>query len=82
MIVCDLCGQARECLQKDIDGKEYDVCAECWESLAVKLKGKGRVQKRREPVVLPPIIKEPHDPKEPHEPRPPMEPPKIWGRLQ
>jgi hypothetical protein len=78
MIVCDLCEQARECLQKDIDGREYDVCAECWESLATKLKGKGRVKRRREPVVLPPIIKEP----ERQETKPPMEPPKIWGRLQ
>jgi hypothetical protein len=82
MVVCDLCEQARECLQKDIDGREYDICAECWESLAARLKGKGRVKRRREPVVLPPIIKEPQEPKEPQQPKPPMEPPKIWGRLQ
>jgi ribosome-binding protein aMBF1 (putative translation factor) len=78
MIVCDLCGQARECLPKDIDGREYDICAECWESLSAKLKGKGRVRKRPERVFLPPIAKEP----ERQEPKPPLEPPKIWGGLQ
>jgi len=24
MILCDLCGQSKECLQKEIDSKEYD----------------------------------------------------------
>jgi hypothetical protein len=75
VIICDLCNQSRECLQKDIDGREYDICTECWESLAARLKGKGRSKK--EPVFLPPITKEP----ERQEPKPPMEPPKIWGRL-
>jgi hypothetical protein len=52
MITCDLCGQAKECLQKEIDGKEYDLCSECWDALAQKLKGKGR-EKLRETVFLP-----------------------------
>jgi hypothetical protein len=30
MIICDLCGEAKDCLQKEIDGKEYDICSECW----------------------------------------------------
>ena len=42
MIICDLCGEARDCLQKEIEGKEYDICSECWNPLAQKLSGKGR----------------------------------------
>lgn len=53
MITCDLCGKEKACLQKEIDGKEYDICSECWEALAQKLKGKGR-EKPREMVLLPP----------------------------
>jgi ribosome-binding protein aMBF1 (putative translation factor) len=75
MIICDLCGQPRECLPKDIDGREYDICAECWQSLASKLEGKGRAKKKAEPVILPPITKEP----ERQQPKPPTQPPKIWG---
>ena len=78
MILCDLCGQSKECLQKEIDGKEYDVCSECWNLLAEKLKGRGSVQKSREIVLLPPprVVTERED----DEPNPlPGEPPKIWG---
>ena len=78
MILCDLCGQARECEQKEIEGKFFDICAECWKPLAEKLKGKGRARKERETVFLP------HLPKEPEQPRPrpvPSEPPKIWGSV-
>lgn len=76
MILCDLCGQAKECQQKEIEGKEYDICAECWSSLAERLKGKGREKKDREMVFLPPLTKEPDRP----EAKPaPGEPPKIWG---
>lgn len=53
MITCDFCGKAKDCLQKEIDGKEYDFCSECWELLAQKLQGKGR-EKQREMVLLPP----------------------------
>lgn len=75
MITCDLCGEAKDCLQKEIDGKEYDICAECWSALARRLQGKGR--KVRETVFLPP----PRPVKEPEEEEPPMPggPPKIWG---
>lgn len=69
MITCDLCGKAKDCSEKEIDGKEYDVCAECWEPLAQKLKGKGRV-KPREAVFLPqrPLKEEGKHPPLPGEP--------------
>ncbi len=73
---CDLCGETKECRQEEIDGKEYDMCSDCWNPFAEKLSGKGRVKKSRETVLLPPPrFKEKED-----EPRPmPGEPPKIWG---
>ncbi len=37
---CDLCGQIRECVQKKIEGKYYDICFECWNPLEEKLRGK------------------------------------------
>ena len=78
MITCDLCGEAKDCLQKEIEGKEYDICSECWTPFAQKLKGKGRT-KNRETVFLPPrVVKERED----EEPKPyPGEPPKICGAL-
>ena len=75
MILCDLCGQSKECLQKEIDGKEYDICADCWNPLAEKLKGKGRVNRSREIVLLPPVEQREADKREAL----PGEPPKIWG---
>jgi ribosome-binding protein aMBF1 (putative translation factor) len=39
MIICDLCGEAKNCLQKEIEGKEYDICSECWNPFAQRLKG-------------------------------------------
>ena len=77
MIICDLCGEAKDCLQKEIEGKEYDICSECWNPFAQKLRGKGRV-KDREIVFLPAprVIKEWED----EEPKPlPGVPPKIWS---
>lgn len=80
MILCDLCGQPKECRQREIEGKEYDICSDCWTPLAAKLKGKGRVRKEQEMVFLPPVTTAP-EPKEP-KPSPPGEPPKIWGITQ
>jgi ribosome-binding protein aMBF1 (putative translation factor) len=78
MIVCDLCGEPKECLQKEIDGSEFDICAECWRPLEEKLKGKGRLKKKRETVLLPPrTALEPEEPK-----TPPGLPPKIFGRAE
>jgi ribosome-binding protein aMBF1 (putative translation factor) len=80
MIICDLCGQAKDCLQKEIDGKEYDVCSECWNPFAQKLRGKGRA-KNRETVFLAAlrINKARGDEK----PGPlPGEPPTIWGAVE
>jgi ribosome-binding protein aMBF1 (putative translation factor) len=76
MIICDLCGEAKDCLQKEVDGKEYDICEECWNTLAQKLKGKGR--KIRETVFLPPP--RPREPEE-EEPEPRPGAPKIWGAM-
>ena len=78
MIVCDLCGAAKDCLRKEIEGKEYDICSKCWNPLAQKLRGKGRV-KNPETVLLPPprVLKERED----EEPLP-GEPPKIWGTVE
>jgi ribosome-binding protein aMBF1 (putative translation factor) len=77
MITCDLCGKVKDCLQKEIDGKEYDICSDCWNPFAQKLKGKGRA-KKREIVLLPPLTKERED--EAQMPLP-GEPPKIWGAI-
>ena len=55
VILCDLCGQAKECSPRQIEGREYDICADCWNPLAEKLKGKGRMKKERETVFLPPL---------------------------
>ena len=51
MIICDLCGEAKVCLPKEIDGREYDICSACWNVLTQKLQGKGR--RIRETVFLP-----------------------------
>jgi hypothetical protein len=76
MTICDFCGEAKECQQKEIEAREYDFCTDCWNLLAGKLKGKGRLPKGRETVFLPPPTKEP----EPPEAKPlPGQPPKIWG---
>ena len=48
MICCDLCGRASECVQKEIDGKEFDLCDRCWHPLAEKLSGKGRAKETLE----------------------------------
>ena len=74
MITCDLCGETKECLPKEIEGREYDICSGCWNALEQKLIGKGR--RIRETVLLPP-----RRPKEPEEEEPPLPggPPKIWG---
>ena len=76
MITCDLCGEAKDCLQKEIEGKEYDICSECWRPFEQKLRRKGRVKK--EIVFLhPPTDKERKDEEKPG----PGEPPQIWGGL-
>jgi len=44
MMCCDLCGAPAKCLQKEIEGKEFDICEACWHPLAEKLSGKGHVK--------------------------------------
>jgi ribosome-binding protein aMBF1 (putative translation factor) len=78
MILCDWCGQAKECLQKEIDGKEFDLCADCWRPIEEKLKGRGRQKRRRQMVFLPPQTA---PEREPDEPKKPLGPPKIFGLL-
>jgi hypothetical protein len=76
MTICDLCGKPKECLQRQIDYKEFDICAACWKPLAEKLAGKGRAaSKERETVFLPPRIQEPERPQPVTRPG---EPPKIF----
>ena len=75
MITCDLCGEAKECSPKEIEGNEYDICSECWKSLEQKLRDKGRAKK--EMVLLPPP-RERTERKDEDKPAP-GEPPKIWG---
>jgi len=78
MITCDFCGNAKDCLQKEIDGKEYDVCSECWEPLAQRLKGKGR--NVRETIFLSSRPIRERKEEEPHYPHPLRgEPPIIQG---
>lgn len=49
MMRCDLCGQTARCSQKQIDGREFDICEACWKPLAEKLSGKGRASEVVEP---------------------------------
>jgi len=72
---CNICEENKECLRKEIDGKEYDLCAECWDALSEKLRGKGRAIKQRETVSLP--SPEVHKKEESEKPFP-GEIPKIW----
>lgn len=59
MMRCDVCGTIAKCLQKEIEGKEFDICEPCWRPIGDKLSGKGRSkalagetqrQKEAEPV--------------------------------
>jgi hypothetical protein len=73
---CDLCGEIRDCSQKEIEGTEYDICPECWEGLTAKLKGKGRAEGRRETALAPPLVTVPEIPREAKQPFP-GQPPEI-----
>jgi ribosome-binding protein aMBF1 (putative translation factor) len=72
-IPCSLCNRTLECVVREIDGMEYDICPECWNDLVRKLKGKGRPAKHDIVIVSPPERKQ-----EPEEEPPPGLPPKIW----
>jgi hypothetical protein len=74
MVLCDMCDQPKKCTSREIEGREYDICADCWRPLAMKLAGKGR--NLPDVVLLPPAIAQPEAPSAPQ----PGEPPKIWGR--
>ena len=40
MLCCELCGEATECVQKQVDGDELNVCDQCWCPPAVVPGGK------------------------------------------
>jgi hypothetical protein len=76
MIFCVLCGEEGLCRPREIEGKQYDICSDCWNPLAKKLKGKGRAIREPEMTLLPQQLSIPA----PQEAKPaPSEPPKIWG---
>ena len=52
MVVCDLCGQKKECFQRGIEWKEYDICSDCWTPLAKKLEGKGKMKEDPKPSLV------------------------------
>jgi hypothetical protein len=84
MILCDLCSESKRCRPRAIEGKEYEICSDCWNPLAKKLKGKGRVRKylakrEMETILLPQQVTIPA-PEAPQ--RLPVEPPKIWSRAE
>jgi hypothetical protein len=66
---CDLCGEVRDCSQREIESTEYDICAECWTGLTAKLQGKGRPLKPRQTIALPAL---PQSPSPAPEIRPPF----------
>jgi len=76
---CDLCGELRDCSQKEIVRIEYDICSECWDGLTAKLKGKGRVRARRETLIVPPPVTVPEVPSETKPPFPGQPPEIIAG---
>jgi hypothetical protein len=79
MILCDLCGQAKRCRPREIEGKEYDICSDCWTLLVAKLKGKGRAIREPEMTLLPQQVTI----AAPKETKPaPGEPPKIWSGVE
>ena len=51
MVVCDVCGQRKECFQRDIEGKVYDICNECWIPIAMRLEGTGK-EKHQNPSLV------------------------------
>ena len=77
MIVCDLCAHPKECSPKEVEGREYDICSECWNTLIQKLTGKGRAKRAPEMVTVP--LPTPASPDEPNPPRFPGTPPTIYG---
>jgi hypothetical protein len=80
---CDFCDQVRDCVPRQIEQMEYDVCADCWKELISKLKGKGRPKKTQRttassPEVLIPELPAPREP----EPQFPGKPPEIIAGLK
>lgn len=75
---CDLCGKVRDCSSRQIEQKEYDICADCWDELTSKLKGKGRLKAEPRPVRTSPPTILPELPQEKKQSFP-GQPPEIIG---
>jgi ribosome-binding protein aMBF1 (putative translation factor) len=45
VILCDLCGNQKDCFQKEIDGREFDICADCWWPLGREAERQRAVEK-------------------------------------
>lgn len=41
LFLCDWCDKQKGCKPMTIDGKSYDICAECRSEIGAKLSGKG-----------------------------------------
>ena len=43
-MTCDLCGNSAACLQKEFEGRELDICEDCWCPLAENAGDKGQTR--------------------------------------
>ena len=75
---CDLCGELRDCVPRQIEGTEYDICSNCWNELTAKLKDKGRPKSARHTVQNLPSVVLPEPSPETRKPFP-GQPPEIIG---
>ena len=73
---CDFCDSVKKCIDREINGRVYDICQECWSPIEEKLRGKGR-QKTETLFILPTEMK-PNKEREERKPAP-GEPPIIYG---
>ena len=73
---CDLCDQIKNCGEKEIEGRFYHICLECWTPLEVKLKGKGRARDKEK--IEPPSLSVQTDDSQEKEIPFPGQPPKTW----
>ena len=73
---CDFCDQIKKCVEKEIEGRFYDICPGCWTPLEAKLKRKGRARDK-EKIEIPSLSIQTGDGEEKEIPFP-GQPPKIW----
>ena len=75
---CDLCGELRDCLPRQIEGTEYDICSNCWNELITRLKRKGTPNATRHSVRNLPSVDITEPARETQQPFP-GQPPEIIG---